>query len=101
MIDNKDGFFDNLDLLNSKELKKSSSISFLSKKQRLEAELARINEREQKLILARAKKQADLELLRDEKDDFKVKISLADYEILKQAKLQSQVNQDLIGGGFH
>ena len=28
----------------------------------------------------------------DEQDDFKVKVSMADYEILKQAKLHKQVN---------
>ena len=56
MVSNRDGFFDDLDLLPPKELKKNASISFLSKRQRLEAELVRINERDQKLQLARAKK---------------------------------------------
>ena len=54
----------------------------------MEFELQRITEREQKLQQARAKKEADLELLNDEADDFKVKISLADFEILKRAKLE-------------
>ena len=55
-------------------------------------ELARINEREEKLQLAKAKKEADLELVNDEQDDFRVKISLADFELLKQLKLQQGLN---------
>ncbi len=50
-------------------------------------ELARIEEREEKIALSKAKKQADLQLLDDEEDDFKVKISLQDFDILKRAKL--------------
>ena len=34
-------------------------------------------------MLAKEKKKADLELLEEETDDFRVKISLADYELLK------------------
>ena len=59
----------------------------MTKRQKMEFELQRLNEREEKLQLAKAKKEADLQLLEEEKDDFRVKISLADYEILKQAKL--------------
>ncbi len=59
----------------------------MTKRQKMEFELQRLNEREEKLQLAKAKKEADLELLEEEKDDFIVKISLADYELLKQAKL--------------
>ena len=59
----------------------------MTKRQKMEFELQRLNEREEKLQLAKAKKEADLDLLEEEKDDFRVKISLADYEILKQAKL--------------
>ena len=59
----------------------------MTKRQKMEFELQRLNEREEKLQLAKAKKEADLLLLEEEKDDFRVKISLADYEILKQAKL--------------
>ena len=59
----------------------------MTKRQKMEFELQRLNERKEKLQLAKAKKEADLQLLEEEKDDFRVKISLADYEILKQAKL--------------
>ena len=59
----------------------------MTKRQKMEFELQRLNEREEKLQLAKAKKEADLLLLEEEKDNFRVKISLADYEILKQAKL--------------
>ena len=46
MIDNSDRFFDDLPTLSASELKKSGGMSFISKKQRLEMELARIQERE-------------------------------------------------------
>ena len=59
----------------------------MTKRQKMEFKLQRLNKREEKLQLAKAKKEADLQLLEEEKDDFRVKISLADYEILKQAKL--------------
>ena len=92
MMPNRNGFFDGLEPLSSKELRKHGGISFQSKKQRMEMQLARINEREEKLRLSKAKKEADLQLLDDEADDFKVKISLEDFEILKRAKLQQQAN---------
>ena len=59
----------------------------MTKRQKMEFELQRLNEREEELQLAKAKKEADLQLLEEEKDDFRVKISLAYYEILKKAKL--------------
>ena len=55
-------------------------------------ELARIEEREEKIALSKAKKQADLLLLDDEADDFRVKISMEDFEILRRAKLQQHAN---------
>ena len=98
MVQNRNGFFDNLKMLSTKELRKKGSISFLSKRERTQFQLERILEREQKLQLAKAKKEADLQLLDDEADDFKVKISLADFEILKRAKLQAQANPMLLAG---
>ena len=53
----------------------------------MQLELDRINDREEKLRLAKQKKEADLELLDDEQDNFQVKISLQDFEVLKRAKL--------------
>ena len=53
----------------------------------MEFELRRIVDREERLKHTKAKKEADLQLLDDEADDFKVKVSLADFEILKRAKL--------------
>ena len=82
MIVNHNGFFDDLGTLNSKQLRQKGSISFLSKKQRIQMELARIDQREEALKAARAKKQADLELIEDEEDDFRVKISASDYKLL-------------------
>ena len=49
MVKNKDGFFDNLEMLSAKELRKKSSINFLSKRERAQFQLDRILEREQKL----------------------------------------------------
>ena len=69
------GFFDGLDMLTSKQMRGRSSISFMTKKQRLELQLVRINEREEKLKLAKQQKKVDLELCDDEEDDFKVKIT--------------------------
>ena len=63
----------------------------------MQFELARINERETTLRLAKAKKEADLQLLDDEQDDFRVKISLADFEVLRQAKLHAQANPMVVG----
>ena len=60
MVPNPNGFFDNLDVLGPAELRRKSSLSFVSKKQRLELQLQRITEREEKLAQARAKKEADL-----------------------------------------
>ena len=49
----REGFLDGLEVLSGKDLRKKSSINFLTKKQRLEMQLARIQEREQKNQLAR------------------------------------------------
>ena len=86
MIPLREGFFDGLDMLSAKEMKRKGNLTFMNKRQKMEIQLARINEREKKLQAAREKKEADLALLDDEEDDFKVKISLADYELLQQAK---------------
>ena len=48
MIPNRNGF-DNLEMLSVKELKKKGSISFLSKREKIQFQLDRIKEREQKL----------------------------------------------------
>ena len=87
MVVNRNGFFDDLEPLHPRELRKHGGISFQSKKQRMEMELARINEREEKLRMSKAKKEADLQLLDDEADDFRVKITMEDFEILRRAKL--------------
>ena len=87
MIPCRDGFFDDLEPLSARDMRKKGSINFLSKREKMEMELERIHEREEKLQLNKQKKEADLALLDDELDDFKVKISLQDYEVLKRAKL--------------
>ena len=45
MIPNVGGFFDNLEQLTAQELRKKGSIRFMSKRQKMEFELERINER--------------------------------------------------------
>ena len=79
MIPNKGGFFDNLEPLSIIELKRKGSVNFLTKKEKLQFELERLNEREEKLRLAKMKKEADLALADDEQDNFKVKISVSDF----------------------
>lgn len=60
---------DNLPELNAKELKKGGGVSFLTKKQRLEMQLERLDEKQKQLELAKQKKQADLMLIEDENSD--------------------------------
>ena len=98
MIPNKGGFFDNLEPLSVKEMKRKGSINFLTKKEKLQFELERLKEREERLQIAKRKKEADLALADDEQDNFKVKISMEDWEILKQAKQQLQGNPMVFGG---
>ena len=45
MFENRNGFFDNLDELSVKQLKKNGDISFMSKKEKLELQLQRIKDR--------------------------------------------------------
>ena len=54
----------------------------------MENQLRLLEERQNKLEVLRLKKQTELELVSDEEDDFRVKISQKDYEILKRAKQQ-------------
>ena len=91
MIPNHNGFMDNLPELSAKELKKGGGVSFLTKRQRLEMQLERLEEKKNRLELAKQKKQADLMLMEDENSNeefFKYKISAKDYDILQQAKAQ-------------
>ena len=66
MMQGLEGFFENLPELSLKEQKKAGGMSFLSKRQRIELQLARMDEREQKLKETREKKMADLLLLANE-----------------------------------
>ena len=59
----------------------------MTKREKAEMALERLQEKEEKIQLAKQKKQADLLLLNDEDDGFKVRVSMADYEVLKRAKL--------------
>ena len=75
----------------------------MSKKQRLELQLARLDEREQKLKETREKKMADLLLLGNEdseEEGFKYKISPQDYALLQQAKEAQGIQQVQAQLGF-
>ena len=81
-IPDQGGLLANSQLLDPKDLKKRNSVSnsLLSKRTRMMMELQRMQEREEKLKEATAKKMADLEAYNSEDDDFtSVKISLEDY----------------------
>jgi hypothetical protein len=69
--------------------KRGGCINPLTKREKAEIALERIREKEAKLQLAKQKKEADLLLLNDEDEGFKVRISLRDFEVLKRAKLAS------------
>ena len=61
-------------------------------------QLERLDEKRNRLELAKQKKQADLDLLEDENSDedfFKYKITAKDYDILQQAKAQGAEQQML------
>lgn len=72
--------------------KRGGYINPMTKREKAEMALDRIKEKEAKLALAKKKREADLLLLNDEDDGFKVRVSLADFEVLKQAKLASRAN---------
>ena len=95
MIPDNNGFWDGLRQLDGKDLKKGGGISFLSKKQRLEMQLLRLDEKQETLNQAKQKKQADLMLLDGEDSDedfFKYKINANDWEVLQLAKMHGVVN---------
>jgi hypothetical protein len=89
LIENKNGFFDDLPALGVKELKRQGGVSFLSKRQRLEYDMQRLEQRQQKLELAKLRKQEALENIDDDDGlDMKVKVSMKDYDLLQRAKQQ-------------
>ena len=67
----------------------------MTKRERTEIQIARLKEKEEKLQVMKRKKEADLELLDDEDDGFRVKVSLADHNVLKKYKLDKLANPDL------
>ena len=75
--------------------KRGGNINPLTKREKVEIALERIKEKEAKLALSKQKKEADLLLINDEDDGFKVRVSLADFEVLKRFKLAAQANPDL------
>ena len=53
MIPNNNGFVNNLPELSGKELKKGGGISFLNKKQKLEMQLERLEDKKNRIELAK------------------------------------------------
>ena len=76
-IPNHNGFFDNLPPLSAAELRKGSGfkINLLTKRQKKEQQMARIEEQELRIAEAKAKKQAELDSLEDEDDGFRIRVS--------------------------
>lgn len=96
MVNDPTGFLRRMQPLSAKEMrKKGAGINFLTKREKTEMQLARLQEKEEKLQVAKRKKEADLQLLNDEDDGFRVKISLADNDVLKKYKLDKLANPDL------
>ena len=92
MVPVREGFFDNLVPLSGKEARGRGSINFLSKKEKVEQEIALMRQRQEKADAQMRKKQAQLLLLEDddEDDDFggRVKVTMRDFELLQQFKAQ-------------
>ena len=86
------GFFDNLEPLSGKDARLKGSISFLSKKERVEQEIAVLRQRQEKAEAQMRRKQAQLALFdeEEEEDDLggRVKVSMRDFELLQQFKAQ-------------
>lgn len=88
MVKDPNGFFMKMQPLSAKEIRKRGGyINPMTKREKAEMALERLQEKEEKIQLAKQKKQADLLLLNDQDDGFKVRVSMADYEVLKRAKL--------------
>ena len=85
MIPNNNNFVNDLPELSAKDLKKGGGISFLTKRERLELQLNRLDDKQKKIDDLKQKKQADLLLLDGENSDddfFQYKINHRDWEIL-------------------
>ena len=85
------GFFDNLEPLSGKDARSKGSISFLSKKERMEQEIAVLRQRQEKAEAQMRRKQAQLALFDEEEEDDlggRVKVSMRDFALLQQCKAQ-------------
>ena len=87
-IPNHNGFFDNLPPLSASELRKGKGfkLNLLTKRQRKEQQLARLEEQEQRLAAARVKKQAELDDLEDEEDGVRLRVTKAEFDLIQRAK---------------
>ena len=87
-IPNHNGFFDNLPPLSASELRKGNGfkLNLLTKRQRKEQQLARLEEQEQRLAAARVKKQAELDDLEDEEDGVRLRVTKAEFDLIQRAK---------------
>ena len=87
-IPNHNGFFDNLPPLSSSELRKGNGfkLNLLTKKQRKQQQLERLEEQEQRIAASKAKKQAELDDLEDEEDGIRLQVTKAEFDLIKRAK---------------
>ena len=104
MIQGPAGFFDGIAPLSGKELKRGGGVSFLSKRDRLQMQIDRLEEKMKEAETLKQKKQADLMLLDGEDSDedfFKYKVSAKDMAILQRAKQEEKDRQiQQLGLGF-
>jgi len=88
----REGFFDNLEPLSGKDARTKGSISFLTKKERMEQEIAVLRQRQEKAEAQMRRKQAQLALFNEEEeeDDLggRVKVTMKDFALLQQFKAQ-------------
>ena len=87
MIPKREGFFEKLEPLEGKKARKKGSLNFISKKEKVEQQLAILKQRQEQAQAQMRRKEAQLQLLAEEEEegdglDFKVKVSMRDYELL-------------------
>ena len=89
-------FFNDMPELAPKELRKPASISFLTREEKADNELARLLKLSKQVEQRVQRQQGLVDKLhrQDPDDDYEVKISLVDMELLRQAKLHRQLLAD-------
>lgn len=96
MAEDPGGFYGRCELLSAKQMKKGKgSFNPMTRREKAELELKRLNEMEEKLQLRKQKKEADLLLLNDDDDNAKERVPKAGADLLRQIDLLKEANPDL------